>query len=78
MSRAFIHECKNRRCGGDLADKTNAYDDVNGEIVSRPVWKCRCCGQETKRIVRKSAKALAIEIGLQARLNKLRARAAPV
>lgn len=66
MPRAHVRLCKNPICGGDLADKTNAYDEVDGEIVSRPVWKCRCCGQESKRIVRKSAKAKMIEAKLNA------------
>ena len=72
MPRAYVHLCKNPICGGDLADKTNAYEAVDGEIVSRPVWKCRCCGQETKRIVRKSAKAKMIEAKLNAYLASAR------
>lgn len=66
MPRAHVHLCTNSNCGGDLADKATAYDEVDGEIASRPVWKCRCCGQETKRIVRKSAKARSIEAKLSA------------
>lgn len=77
MARVYERQCRGR-CGVlSLQDKDSAYDEVDGEIVTRPIWKCRCCLHEEKRIVRKSAKAKRVEAGLNAYLAKMIAQKTP-
>ena len=79
MTRVYERQYQGR-CGVlSLQDKDSGYGDVDvdGEIVTRPIWKCRCCHHEEKRIVRKSAKAKRIEAGLNAYLAKMIAQKRP-
>ncbi len=70
----FMRLCASGKCRVEAAqEKTSEYVEVNGEIATRPVWRCICCGHIEKRIVRKSAKSKDIEVRLNAWMEKHKA-----
>jgi hypothetical protein len=71
IMKIYQRECKGK-CGIVSSQQKSLADDlIDGEIVTRPVWKCICCGHEEKRIVCKSTKSKRIEAFLESKLNQM-------